>query len=202
MVYDINLVPKAKKKEGSRYGFMMLFTGIFCILALVLFFFWFPVRSHIKLTNQIAAYNEQLREYNESEMEYQVVADQLQQLQSMTVDIATLKEGKKDVSTVLEGLAAAMPKDMEMSAISAENGLLTLSGTAQSYKDISRFMVQLRKIDKVEKVTFTSAVRHDSTENLTLGSTAYDFTLFVQYEATVMPEISEQEAIGEQEGEP
>ena len=63
-------------------------------------------------------------------------------------------------------------------------GLLTIEGTSLTYKEISQFMVNLRKQEDVLSVTFKDAAAQDEDDESAGQDQPQDFTIYVNLDVT------------------
>ena len=199
MVYDINLLPKNKNNESGGYVFLMALVGILSASILLVFFFLLPLQNRSNLMNQIKEKEEKLDSYAECDLEYTTVTKQLEKLNHLNTNLERLKANKKDIRPLLEAIGASMPEEIVLNDVSYEDGLLTLAGVSDTYNKIAQFMVNLRKLDEVQQVTFTTATKQESGIS---EENNYDFNVYVRYNyADIIAEIQAEEANTTQEGE-
>lgn len=200
MVYDINLMPTARRGETSRIGFRMVLLGIAVAAVLVVCFGIYPMQTKIRLLNKLQEQEQELLTYASVETDYIEASAEVSELTGTVQLLKDLHDNKKDINPILDQVEASMPKLVVIKTITIENGLVTIDGSSSNYKEIAQFIVNLRKVEDFKDVIFTSAlVQEDSSLEDNKKETRYDFTVFTKYE--FMDIIGEQAAAMITEGE-
>jgi Tfp pilus assembly protein PilN len=199
MIYDINLVPKNKKNATGRSNFLIILIGLFTVVVLAVFFFLFPLQQKLSLMNQIRDRENELEAYSEVQTEYSTLVSEADQLNQILTTLASLKGSRVKMTTLMDDIEGCMPKNITMKSIKLEDGLLTIIGSASTYREISQFIVNLRKMEDVQDVTFTNATVEDDrngTESYQGYNMEqlYDFTIYINYDyKNIIAELQQKE---------
>ncbi len=176
-MHDINLIPQAKRNAADKINSQMLFIGLFCFVVMAVFFFYFPLQEKLNLEKKIRTMEEEISSYANIQSEYITLTEQADRLERMTQDLESLKKNKVKYTEVMDLIEECLPKRISISGMRLDAGLLTLEGTSLTYREISQFMVNLRKQDNVLSVTFKDAAAQD--EESTGQDQPQDFTIYV-----------------------
>ncbi len=190
MMYDINLIPQTKKNASGRINSTMIFIGLFCFVVLAVFFFYFPLQQKLSLNKQIQEKESEISSYANVEQEYITLADQADRLDRTAKALESLKSDRVKLTEVLNKIEKNIPKKVTVNSITLSEGLFTLEASSSTYKEISQFIVNLRGIEGVLSVTFSSAAAQEDSDASSGGSSAnsynkeqiHDFTIFVRYD--------------------
>ena len=163
MVYDINLLPRGKRNESSKIGIRMLMVGILCAMILIGGFLFYPLRVKVSLMNKLRTQEQDIVNYAAVEEEYNAVSAEVARLNNLQSTLEELRASKKNISPLLDEIEECMPRQITLTSVQAENGLLTINGEAEIYKQIAQFMINLRGMKEAQSVTFTTATVEETT---------------------------------------
>ncbi len=199
MIYDINLVPKNKKNASGKINFLMLLIGLFGLVILAVFFFLFPLQQKLSLMKQIQDKEDELAAYSEVQTEYNTLVSEANKQNQILASLDLLKDSRVKMTTLMDDIEGCMPKNVIVKSIALEDGLITIIGSASTYKEMAQFMVNLRKMNGVIAVTFTNATaEEDANETESNHSYSldqlYDFTIYVNYDIkNIIAELQQME---------
>lgn len=157
MIYDINLIPKNKKKSSSSSHLILALLSISCIVVLALFGFYFPYQDKNTLKDKIKEQQDEVKDSSEVELTYTNLISERDTLVFSNTMLDSIKSSKFDVVLMMEEVEQRIPETIILKEISLEAGLLTLKGTSPSYTDIASLIVKLREMNGVLDVSFLSA---------------------------------------------
>jgi Tfp pilus assembly protein PilN len=199
MIYDINLVPKNKKNTSGKFNFLIMLIGLFTVVVLTVFFFLFPLQQKLSLMNQIQNCENEITAYSEVQTEYSSLVIAADHLNQILTTLNSLKGSRVKMTALMDDIEGCMPKNATMKSINLEDGLLTIIGSASTYREMAQFIVNLRNIEGVLSVTFTNAtVEEDANGSESKQSYSldqhYDFTIYVNYDfKNIIAELQQNE---------
>ena len=165
MIYDINLIPKNRKKSSGGGQFILALLLISCTVMIGVFGFYLPYRDKDMMNNIIKEQKKEIKNLSEVQHTYTKLLEERDNLIQTNVMLDTLKNTKLDINKVMEDVETRVPEHITVREISLDAGLLTLGGTSPSYTDIASFIVKLREIEGVIEVDFMNAVIEDGVSN-------------------------------------
>lgn len=177
MIYDINLIPKTKKKTSDE-SILVTTILILCLFILMGYYGVFvPLQNKYMIDKQIKAKEFELRAYSETLATYNTLLEQTSSLRETDMLLDSIKNDGLVMTELLNNIENSIPDKISFKRLNLTDNLLTVEATAPSYREVAQFIVKLRKFDQVENVIFMNAKSdnenqtHDFTINITLNTT-------------------------------
>lgn len=161
-MYDINLIPKVKKKVSGESIFITTALCLCCFAFMGFFGFYLPIQQKLTLSDQIRAQEDELQSYSDTQDTYTLRVNQLNELKRTDIILNTLKTGKLKMTKIMNDIEMNIPQTIILQSMSFNAGLLTIEGTAPSYQDIAEYIVNLRSMENVLSVTFMNAIKEET----------------------------------------
>jgi len=162
MIYDINLIPKAKKNVSSETIFITTTLSLCCIALLIYFGFYLPIQQKYSLSKQISEQENELLSYSDTQEQYSSILNQVNEFIRTDLTLGTLKSSNLKMTKILNEIEKNIPKNVIVKTMTLEEGLLTIEGNAPSYQNIAQCIVKLRNMENVLGVTFTNAMKEET----------------------------------------
>lgn len=165
MIYDINLLPKRKKRVSGKTIFMISFVCICCAIVLAFCGVYLPLHTKSDLNNKIKDQQEELQSYTANDVYYMELTQQLKNVNQMITAFDELKNNRIQGTEILNRIEECIPKNIVIESLTMDHSLLTIEALSPSYKEMAQFVVKAREIEKVLDVKFTNAnLEADTTE--------------------------------------
>jgi Tfp pilus assembly protein PilN len=161
MIYDINLIPKNDKKKSGSTTPMLITIGICSLLCFGLFGYYLPISEQWRLKSQIKEQEKQITEYVKTDEQFRKLTKQVCDETEKVAMLAALKSNSFKMSKIMDDIQTNIPKNINVNAITYQDGLLTIEAYSPTYKEIAQFIVNARKIENVQNIKFTSASKED-----------------------------------------
>lgn len=177
MIYDINLIPRAKKKASNESVLLMTILGI-CLISVTLYFgVYIPINEKTSLEKQISVQEKELENFKKLEDTYLELLDQKVSIYATIATLDFIQDNKFEMTKIINYLEKEMPKAITLDKITLSGSVLNVEGTANSYREIAQFIIKLRKMDNVTNVTFLSA---QAVDNESIQDEQQNFTIKVE----------------------
>lgn len=157
MIYDINLVPKARKKASGQGMFLTAAVSIFCLVAVLFFGVYKPMKEKNDLKEQIREQEEELASYADVQARHTSLLAEIEAAEQTDKIMQILTDSNLKMTEILDDLEESVPKNITIESISLAEGLITIKGIAPTYQSMAEYVVNLRKMKNVLNVTFLSA---------------------------------------------
>jgi Tfp pilus assembly protein PilN len=161
MVYDINLLPKNEKKNSGNPKGILIVIGTCSLLAFGILGYYFPASKQRHMENMIKEQEDEIAAYAETEEQYNTLTEQVMDTTLKSTSINSLKSSSLKLTKLLDDIEEYIPKKINVESMSCQDALLTIEALSPSYKEISCFIANVRKIENVQDVKFTSAAREE-----------------------------------------
>jgi Tfp pilus assembly protein PilN len=189
MIYDINLIPKSKVKSSANLNAALLILFVASAALLVTLGLYLPYQQKVSLKREIRNQEATLLTFTGTKDTYSSLQSQIEEVNGTDLLLDTIKSNNLKMTTILNNVENAIPKDIIISSMSLEAGMLTLVGTSPSYTEVAGFIVNLRKVDNVAGVAFMSASAEASAEAAGSNNTQdagqlFNFTVYVKFNVT------------------
>lgn len=189
MIYDINLIPKSKVKSSANLNVALLILFVTSAALLVTLGFYLPYQQKLSLKREIRNQEATLLTFTGTQETYSSLQNQIEEVNSTDLLLDTIKSNNLKMTTIFNNVENSIPKDIIISSMSLEAGMLTLVGTSPSYTEVAGFIVNLRKVDNVAGVAFMSASAESSSEaagsdNTQDAGQLFNFTVYVKFNVT------------------
>jgi len=170
MIYDINLIPKVKKKASGEAVFITVSLCFCCTVLLGFFGFYMPMQQKLTLEKQIFAQEKELQSYGNSLETYTTLLNRVDEVSQTDLMLNTLKSSALKMTKFMNDIEKNIPQSIVVKRMSLMNGLLEIEGSSPSYQDVAQYIVNIRNIENVLDVTFMSATKDETMENVTMDT--------------------------------
>jgi Tfp pilus assembly protein PilN len=162
MMYDINLIPKARKRVSGESIFIT-FALCLCIIAISTYFgFYLPLQQKYSLQKQITTQEMELESYANTQQIYTELSEQVDALNGEDILLNAIKSSDLKMTKLINDISENTPKGITLKSMILGDGKLTLEGLAPSYQEAAQYMVNLRGIENVQEVTILNAVKEEN----------------------------------------
>lgn len=202
MKADLNLLPK-KQSNISAKNLVILSVISIIVLGLVGYFFvYIPNEEKNRISKEIEEKQEELAKYEGLDEELAQLNIEIAGLKSMLEAVGGITSEYVKMTEKLEAIEEAIPVDIILKNISYTTDTINMSGEGLDYTDIARFMVSLRNIEDVEKVTLSTVNYTEEQEEDNEETIKYQFDITINYgeKEESLEEVPEEENLDE-EGE-
>ncbi|MDF2537650.1 MAG: hypothetical protein K0S76_671 [Herbinix sp.] len=180
MIHDINLIPRVKKKASGELTFITI-TLVLGLMVLTIFYgFYLPMQQKNSLIAQITEQEAELLNYSGTQHLYLDLLNQVQNINNTDEIINTIKASNIEIAKFMRELEVNIPPKVIIKNMSLTDGILNMEGTAPSYKEIAQYIVNLRNMNSVYKVTLMGAKKEEANE------ATEAFTIYV---SLISPEV-------------
>ncbi len=201
MKADLNLLPK-KQSNISAKNLVILSVISIIVLGLVGYFFvYIPNEEKNRISKEIEEKQEELAKYEGLDEELAQLNIEIADLKGMLEAVGGITSEYVKMTEKLEAIEEAMPVDIILNKFSYSENIINITGQGPDDKDaythIARFMVNLRNIEDVEKVSLSS-VNYDEKEEQ--EGQVFEITINYGEKEESLEEVPEDEILDE-EGE-
>lgn len=184
MVYDINLIPKARKSTSQKNRLVWMVVVLLFAVLLSFFGFYLPIQTKLALIDEIGNQEKELLDYSTVNEEYTMLTARLEDIKRTEVMLKQLKDNSLLITDLLTDLEDCIPKDITIQSLALDEGMITLDGSSPDYEKIAQYIVNIRNIDRVIGVSFLSAATDqeiiDDGTATDDSKILYNFTLYVK----------------------
>jgi len=166
---DINLIPEEyfyKEKRNERLIAGIMFTIL--IFAVAVYFYMVPQKT-------IQALEEQIKNYDDAVVEYNILKNKLEQLEKSEEMIGKRLKVLDKISTdeskpteVIKLIKEAMPQDVYLTELSYASPGVSLTCAAETASGVTEFYVELGKHQKFYNVVLSPVTKDDNGYNFTI----------------------------------
>lgn len=150
----INLL-RSREEEGKERIWKMILALVGCLVIVVggiLFSYFYNANEIRKLDNQVASYNEEIRQLRILTRDVNKFKAEKEDLQRRLNIIYTLQRAKTGPVRVLDELAMALPGKLWLTSLKEKDGKMELKGMAFDNPTIAQFMTNLEKTGVIKNV--------------------------------------------------
>lgn len=204
MIYDINLIPKTRKKVSNEAIFVTSALSLCCVAVIIYLGFFLPFQQKSTLSKQISDQENELLSYSDTQEQYFSLINQVEEISRTALTLDSIKSSNLKMTEIINDIESTTPKNIKIKTMSLSGGLLTMEGRASSYQEIAEYIVNLRNVENVQGITFTNATRDEgigevAIEEATIGENTlekipegntdnvkqfHNFTLYVNLNVT------------------
>lgn len=154
---DINLIPKRNNIISAQMMFLVLLVSMGSFILMGYYGLYLPLNEKKELNDKIKQSQEELLLYSDVEETYISLLDQINNLNNINTVFELIKSNSLKMTQIFKDFQKNIPKDIVINKISYTNGELLMEGLSPTYKELAQYIVNLRKLDYVLNVGFTSA---------------------------------------------
>lgn len=169
MKRDINLLPSKVKKISFATLVVIIILALSYITAALVFGLYFPLKEKEDYNIKIKKLQDSIASYNASETEYYSLQQTVNVKRREADALLALKENRLETVKLLNDIEKNIPFVLFLDQLTVSKGKMTLIGTTTDYKEIAKFIVKLRDVDKVIDPTFTTATLEKTQSQLNIG---------------------------------
>lgn len=181
MIYDINLIPKAKKNPLSTAYLIAFLIFLASSVLIAVFGFYLPFKEKNSLKDLIKEQEREIASSLEEQNTYATLLDQTAAISQTSISLDYLKENNLKMTKLMKDLENNMPEGILCSEMSLEGGLLIIKGISPTYTEMAAFIVKLRKMENVSQVTFLNAAMEDAADDADEKAAMYTFEIDVRF---------------------
>lgn len=188
---DINLLPKKKSGEITKLatGFIIAIFVLLGIVAVV--FVYMPNMERRRIRKEIEQKKSELAEQTATKEEYNKLNEEFNFLKERNMVFNNIIDRNIAFSGILEDFELIIPTSIVLDELAYTSGFLNIKGTTPSPLELSQFMVNLRKLDKVVLVSL-STMEFEPVQNTEEDNTElYTFELSVLFYEDVEEDTEE-----------
>ena len=154
---DINLIPKINGFVSTKTMIIVILASMCSFLMMGFCGVFLPLWEKNELNNKIMQKQEKLLLYSNVEVTYITLLDKINKLNNLNTVFESLKSNQNKMTEIFKDFQENIPDNITIHNISYSNEVLLMDGVSPSYKEIASYIVNLRKLEYVKNVGFTSA---------------------------------------------
>lgn len=201
MKADLNLLPKKKSNISTKSVAIISILGIIVLGLVGYFLVYVPNAEKNRISKEIEEKQEELDKYKGLDEELTQLNAEISELNKIISMVDGISSEYVEMTEKLKNIVDAIPVEVFLKNISYSADTIQMDGEGPDYTDIARFMVNLRNIKDVDKVSLSSVNHFQEEDEDDNEITKYTFNLTINYGDIIEEEIDEAEDVEEVEAD-